>query len=320
MSKTSPRLIGIFVIGGALLIVAALVLFSSNDLFTPKRTFVAYFQQSVNGLNVGAPVRFRGIPVGEVTAIDGVYDPQSGNMIPRVTLQFLPETLENAMVEEGEYTLFPLLLERGIRASLRSASLLTGQLYVSMNFHPDEPARYLGGGSDPYPEMPTIDSKFDEAITKLTELPLEELIGRAAAALVAVESLLADPNVGRSMEALAELLENTDGGVSELRAVVHADARETLVETTRFLKTSRESVELIAGQVHEHSLVQVDRTLHELEQALAVVQQRLSPADPLSRELIAMLRAVSSAATSTGELADAIEENPEALLRGKPSQ
>ena len=110
MKEANPKLIGVFVIGGLALFVAALVFLSSRDLFTPKSIFVAYFQQSVNGLNVGAPIRFRGIPVGEVLQIDGVYDPDTGNIIPRLTLEFHPETLENAGVAEGEYTNSPAFL------------------------------------------------------------------------------------------------------------------------------------------------------------------------------------------------------------------
>ncbi len=320
MRKTSPHLIGIFLIGGIALVVLALVLFSSNDLFVPKRNFVAYFQQSVNGLNVGAPVRFRGIPVGEVKSIDGVYDPETGNMIPRVTLEFLPETLENAMVTEGEYTLFPALLSRGLRASLKSASILTGQLYVSMDFHPGEHARYLSTGSDDYPEMPTIDSGFDEALAKLSDLPIEEVLRRVATVLEAAELLLRDPNIALSLKSLAGLVHNADGGVSELRALIDTDVRSTINEAAMLFSTSRESAAELTRKLSDESLVQLDRTLAELEQTLALARSRLSPGDPITRELITALREIASAAKSTSDLADAIEENPEALLRGKPSQ
>jgi paraquat-inducible protein B len=302
------------------LVVFALVLFSSNDLFTPKRNFVAYFQQSVNGLNVGAPVRFRGIPVGEVIAIDGVYDPETGSMIPRVTIQFLPETLENALVEEGEYTLFPALLRSGLRASLRSASLLTGQLYVSLNFHADEPARFLGSGTDPYPEMPTLDSGFDEALAMLSDLPLEELVNRAASAMSAAETVLRDPTIARSLDALAVVLENSDRGVTELREFISDDARPALLKASLAFESTGESIASVVDTVNRESLAQLNRTLLEAENTLSLAQERLSPGDPLTRELVAALREITSAAKSARELADAIEENPEALLRGKPSQ
>lgn len=317
MKKTNPKLIGVFVLGGLVLVVAALVLFSSQDFFTPKRQFVAYFHQSVNGLNVGAPVRFRGIPVGEVLAIEGVYEPDNGNMIPRLVLEFRPETLENAAVEEDEYTLFPLLLKHGLRASLKSASLLTGQLYVSLDFHPDVPIRTLGKGNDEFPEMPTIDSGFDEALAKLSELPIEEVLRRAAGAFDAAEKLLRDPNIDHALISLTKLLDDSDAAVIDLGAFVRTDVARTLREANRALATTRSSLTTMTELLAKNSLPQIDLTMHELEQSLKLVQQRLSREDPLNHELLAALREIAAAARSTGALADYLEEHPEALLKGK---
>jgi len=317
MKKTNPKLIGVFVLGGLLLIVTALVLFSSQDLFTPKRIFVAYFHQSVNGLNVGAPVRFRGIPVGEVLAIDGVYDPETGNMTPRLLLEFRPETLANASVEEGEYTLFPLLLKAGLRASLKTASLLTGQLYVSMDFHPEIPVRTLGTGDDEYPEMPTIDSGFDEAIAKLSDLPIKEVLSRAGAALAAVQAVLEDPNIGKALESLATLLNDADGAVIDLRQFMHSEVGATLTEANKTLVTTRDSLSSLTDRATQESLPQIDRTVREMEELLKLAQQRLGRDDPLNHELLAALREVGAAARSMRALADVLEEHPEALLKGK---
>lgn len=320
MKKTNPKLIGVFVLGGVVLVVSALVLFSSQDLFTPKRKFVAYFHQSVNGLNVGAPVRFRGIPVGEVLAIDGVYDPQTGNMIPRLLLEFRPETLANASVEEGEYTLFPLLLKAGLRASLKTASLLTGQLYVSMDFHPEIPARTLGRGNDKFPEMPTIDSGFDEAIARLTDLPIEEVLSRAGAALLAAQSVLEDPNIGNSLESLAALLKDADETVIDLRNFVHSDVGATLEEANKTLTSTRESVSSLSARITEKSLPQIDVAMHQMTELLLLAHQRLGRDDPLNHELLDALREVGAAARSMRALADYLEEHPEALLKGKNEQ
>ena len=141
-------------------------------------------------------------------------------MVPRLVLEFRPETLENAAVEEGEYTLFPLLLKNGLRASLKSASLLTGQLYVSLDFHPDIPVRTLGSENDEFPEMPTIDSGFDEALAKLSDLPIEEVLRQAAGALAAAEQLLSDPNIDRALISLTKLLDDSDAAVIDLGAFV----------------------------------------------------------------------------------------------------
>lgn len=320
MKEANPKLIGVFVIGAATLLVAAMVLFSSQDLFTPKRKFVAYFQQSVNGLNVGAPVRFRGIPVGEVILIDGVYDPKTGNMIPRLIFEFRPETLENAVVQEGEYTLLPLLLQNGLRASLKSASLLTGQLYVALDFHPNTVERRLGTGNDEYPEMPTIDSGFDEALAKLSDLPLQEVLSRASSVLGAVEEILRNPHVSESLAVLPSLLTNADSTVVDLKQFVNRDLGVVANDASQTLATLRTSVQGLTATLTDDSLVQVDATLKEMESALQLIQQRLAPNDPLTHELVLALRGVTHAARSMRELADTLEEQPESLLRGKATQ
>ena len=320
MKKANPKLIGAFVIGGLVLVVTALVLFSSQDLFTPKRFFVAYFHQSVNGLNVGAPMRFRGIPVGEVLQIDGVYDPKTGNMIPRLTLEFHPETMENAYVEEGEYTLLPFLLASGMRASLKSASLLTGQLYVSLDFYPGTPERYLGSGIDEYPELPTIDSGLDQVIAKLTELPIEELFLRLSSALAAAEDLLRHPRVEESLAVLPTLLTDADITVVDLRHFMNRELAAVARETNQTLVTARSALQSLSTTITEESLVQVSSTLSQFEGTLRLLQERLHASDPLTHELLVALREIGSAARSVRDLADALEEHPESLIRGKNTQ
>jgi len=317
MKEASPKLIGVFVIGALVLLVASLVLFSSQDLFTPKRFFVAYFQQSVNGLNVGAQMRFRGIPVGEVLKIDGVYDPETGNMIPRITLEFHPETMENAVVEEGEYTLLPFLLARGMRASLKSASLLTGQLYVALDFHPGTPERYLGSGNDAYPELPTIDSGLDQAIAKLSGLPIEELFVRLNGALSAAEDLLRNPHIDESLAVLPTLFTDADTTLVDLRRFINRDLTDATQNASRVLAVARTSLQSLTQTLSDETLVQVDATLAELENTLQLVRQHLEANDPLMYELLGSLHEIASAARSVRDLADALEEHPESLFRGK---
>ncbi len=320
MKKANPKLIGAFVIGGFALVVAALVLFSSQDLFTPKRFFVAYFQQSVNGLNVGAPIRFRGIPVGEVLQIDGVYDPETGNMIPRLTLEFHPETMENAFVEEGEYTLLPFLLANDMRVSLKSASLLTGQLYVALDFHPGIAERYLGDGLDAYPELPTIDSGFDQAIAKISELPIEEVLARVVSTLAAAEAILKNPHINESLEVLPTLLTDADSTVVDLRHFMNRELTDAVREASQTLVAARGAFQSLSTTITEESLVQVSSTLTEVEKTLQLIQERLDANDPLTHELLVALREIGGAARSVRDLADALEEHPESLIRGKNTQ
>lgn len=319
----------------------------------PKRLFVAYFRQSVNGLNVGAPIRFRGIPVGEVLGIDGVYDPETGNMIPRLTIEFRPETMENARVEEGEYTLLPFLLKRGMRASLKSASLLTGQLYVELDFLSDKPERYLGSGIDAYPELPTIDSGLDQVISKFSELPIEDVLARVTSTLAAAENLLRNPHLDEALAVLPTLLTDADALVADLRQFMNREVAGTVREASRTLEVARGSLQTLTTTVSDETLVQLDSTLTEFEKTSQLLKKRLSSTlttfdktaqvlekrfnstltefgktsqllqkrlnerDPLTVELIATLRQIRSAARSARDLAEALEERPESLIRGK---
>lgn len=315
-SNPNPKLVGAFVLGGIVLLTGASVLLSSSDLFTPRRIFVAYFQQSVNGLNVGAPIKFRGIPVGEVLEIEGLYDPDNGNMIPRLILEFRPETMRNAEVEEGEYTLLPALLEAGLRASLQSQSLLTGQLYVGLDFHPNTPARYLGE-DDEYPEMPTIDSGFDELIAKFSELPIDDIVARAISTLATIENILKNPNIDEVLAALPVLLTDTDSAIIDLMTYVNGGLAELTDNATATLQTTRHSLDTVSLSFKDDYFVRLNVTLDGVDQTLQLVRQRLERQDPLTYEALAALREITRAARSIREFADDLEAHPESLLRGR---
>ncbi len=317
MIQSNPKLIGLFVLGGIVLAVTALVLFSSQDLFTPKRQFVVYFQQSVNGLNVGAPVKFKGIPVGEVLSIEGVYDSKTGLVLPRVTFEFRPETLTGAKVREGEYTLLPLLLQQGLRVSLKSQSILTGQLFVAMNFHPGTPERRLGNNSDEYPELPTLDSGLDDMIAKVQDLPIDEVMARVVSTLEAAEELLRNPDIGEALEELPALLRDTDLAIVDMQKFLNDNLTAGASEASKTLAVARDSLGTLTEQMTNETLVQIRQTLEELEVLLSLASQRLELSDPLMYELLTTLREVQGVTHSMRDLTDYLEEHPEALIRGK---
>lgn len=317
MKESNPKLIGAFIIGGVALAVLAAVLFSSEEYFTPKRQFVAYFQQSVTGLNIGAPVKFRGIPCGEVLAIDGIYDSNDGSMTPRVTLEFLPENLIGAHVEEDEYTLLPLLLQNGIRASLKSQSLLTGQLYVALDFYPGTPERRLGNSDDQYPELPTLDSHIDEALATLSELPIEEVVARVVSLLQATEDILRNPNIARVLDLLPQVLADGDTAITDLNNLINEEITVAVREATETLAITRGSIERVARKITDETLTQADLTLSELQTTLHIMQKRLDQDDVMMREIVATLRELGRASRSIRNLTDYLEAHPESLIRGR---
>ena len=317
MKQTNTRMIGAFVLGAVLLIAASVFLFGSRDLFEKKRHFVAYFEQSVNGLNVGAPIKFRGIEVGQVKSIEGVYDPATSAVTPRLMLEFYPEKLRNAEVEDGEYTLFRPLVDRGMRASLKSQSLLTGQLYVSLDFYENRPERILGTDEDPFPEMPTIDSGLSEIFAAFEDLPLDALVVQVTSTLNSLEEMLRNDGVRQSADFLPTLLKDIDSAIVAIGAFTGGELPQTSKQLRSFLSTGESSVEDLTEMLTEQTLVELDKTLNELDLTLALARERLDKNDPVSYEAANALREVSNAAASLRRFANYLETHPEALLRGR---
>src|SRR5512147_2002724 len=92
MSKqANPKLIGGFVLGAIALLVAGLLVFGSGKFFTRRLPVAMYFEGSVSGLDVGAPISFRGVKVGEVTKVFLRYDPSANSLVIPVLAELTPE-------------------------------------------------------------------------------------------------------------------------------------------------------------------------------------------------------------------------------------
>src|SRR5262249_19929749 len=157
--------------------------------------YVLYFTESLRGLSVGAPVTLLGIPGGEVTDVGLDIDPKTSSLRGRVEivvyLDRLVASLGGEQTAAGKalirsiperHALFEALVEqRGLRAQLQSGSLLTGQLFVAFDFHPDAPKAGVDWNLD-MPVLPTVPStlpdmeaKLTSIIAKLDNLPLEAI-------------------------------------------------------------------------------------------------------------------------------------------------
>ena len=210
--ETNKTMIGVFVVGAAVLLVVAVLVLGGGRFLTPKNKWVLYFPGSVKGLQIGAPVMFRGVRIGSVTNIRLMYDPKDLTIQIPVTIETEPHRMvaigENAdsMLEESDPQEFKRrLIERGLRASLELQSLVTGQYMVNFDFRPDTPIR-LVNIDNTYPELPTIRSGIDELQAKIEKLPLDELVGKLTAAIAGIERKVNSPVMDESITTLNEAL------------------------------------------------------------------------------------------------------------------
>src|SRR5262249_48307038 len=155
-----------------------------GHFFQKSYPFVAFFEGSVNGLNVGAPVKFKGVDLGAVTHIFIEIQPQDQNARIPVYFNLSAEKLEKAGT--GDVLADPQAgeraLEGGLRAQLQSESLVTGVLFVELDYHPATPATRMGS-SDGTPEIPTLPTQIEQTqnavkaiIEKLDEINFRGLI------------------------------------------------------------------------------------------------------------------------------------------------
>ena len=171
--KANKTLIGAFVVGAVILLIMSLVVFSSGRLFRKTNKYVLFFEGSIKGLVVGAPVTFKGVKIGEVKDIRLVYDPATRFAFIPVIIETQPNLIKGTPTKRSRDN-FKFLVENGLRAQLDLQSLLTGQLAVALDFFPDKPARLLGLIKE-YPEIPTVSSLLGELLKDIGEIRLKEI-------------------------------------------------------------------------------------------------------------------------------------------------
>jgi paraquat-inducible protein B len=266
--KANPSAIGAFVIGGLTLAIGAIMLLGGGRFFQDTSTYVMYFEGSVSGLRIGAPVEFRGVKVGEVRDILGTVNEELEIQIP-VFVQFggdrLRPTVEGGRITDTEQAI-PILIQRGMRAQLELQSLVTGQFYIELDFHPDTPARFVGDGV--HREIPTIPSAMSQLASRIQGLPIDELFESALGALNAIEALVSSEEVGGAIGSFQGTLRDMSSMVRELEqklppmveaaeeafsiAAEGSPVRYRLEDTLSELSAAARSIRVFADYLAQH--------------------------------------------------------------------
>jgi paraquat-inducible protein B len=247
---------------------------------TSVKLWVGVFDESVRGLEPGAPVDMRGMLLGEVKEISAHYDPVEKHMKMRVDLFLYRDRLISRMKVmapevQDQKAIVDTLVEQGLRAQIRTGNLLTGQLYIALDFFPNAKPAKVDWTKEP-PEMPTVQGDSLQALqatlrniaVKIEKLPLDQVA----------------TDLRQALQSLNRTLQSADSLVKRLDTEVAPAARETLEESRRTLKTA---------------------------------ERTLNTDGPLQQDLRGTLRELTRAAQSLRVLTDYLERHPEAVLRGK---
>jgi paraquat-inducible protein B len=309
--RVSPTLVGAFVLGAAGLALLAIVLFGSGRFFSQTRQFVCYFSSDVTGLSVGAPVRFHGVHVGAVDQILLTLNPPGyapnelslGKIrVPVVIELYLDRIVSlGGPIDLGNPAMLKRLVAAGLRAQLATESLVTGTRYVALDFFPGSQIRVFAPSNPRYPEIPTVPTALQQAqsaaerlVKRLDQLDLEGLVASLTDTVNSVHDLVKSGQIESALAAL----QRAAGSLSETAASVR-------------VMTSR-----LDGQLRPLQKSLSD-TSNAASAAFKAVQTTLAPDSPLIYRMNEAMNQLAAAARSTQELADYLQRNPSALIRGR---
>jgi len=288
--RSNPALLGAFVVGAVILAVAGLVIFGGGRFFRTTRSWVAYFDESIKGLGVGAPVTFRGVKVGQVTAIKVVLEPKEVTARTPVYFEIDASRLTVVPGEQSKFMDDPTsagamrAFELGLRAQLDTQSFVTGQLAINLDFHPGAPMK-LSGVKDRYPEFPTIPSTLSALRKSVQEVDVAELAKNAQEALEGISRLVNSPELKTALASASSALEGANRLVAtgETRISALGTALEgTAAKATDTLKT----VQALVGRVDSQTVPAVNELLKRADgQTLVAVNETLKDVQQLARRL-----------------------------------
>lgn len=272
---------------------------ANEKTYERKERYLMFFKGSVRGLTVGAPVLLRGIRVGEVLDIQLNFSVADFEFHIPVLIQIEPERvgIQGDAGEVASGDMIDRLVARGLRGQLKSGSLVTGQLYVDLDFHPDARPEIIAHYGN-YEVLPTVPAPLEALTTKATDaldrindilakvdgMPLEQIGVDAGAAVAAANDLVGSPELKSAIVELEATLSSVRATAEQINTQIAPELSETLRQTTQTLKS--------AGKI-------------------------VTENSPMYIELTRMLQEASAAARSLRVMADYLERHPEALLKGK---
>lgn len=316
--RISSTAIGLFVLGGAALIVTAVAVLGSGRLFRHEQRFICFFDGNLNNLSVGAPVKVRGVAIGSVVEILLELPPSDGLLKARAStaLPVIIEIDESQLKRRGARTLalrsqagFDALINRGLRAQLSMQSVLTGLLYVDLDFRPNTPKKFaLEPGTGLYPEIPTAPTNLEQvqqnvmsAVAKLERVDFDALASSITEAAQAAHDLIKSPDLKDAIASFKDTVANLDKTTVAVRESLGTFNAKTAPLIESMKKTSDDA----------------DVALAQMRVTMAQLQATSAPDSPLVYRLNAAFDNVTQASSAIRELAEYLQRNPSSIVRGR---
>ncbi len=340
--NNAPYFIGLFVVGALLLLLIGLLFISDSSFGKKNYRYVVYFDESLNGLTIGAPVKLKGVQIGKVTDIQVQVDNQKHQIVTPVFIEVMPDKIVHTTGYDNYMKNIQDLIAKGLRVQLQLTSLVTGQLYLEAKMMPNTPIRLSGIKNDvlEIPTVPSIQQNVSGILGKLEKIPMDEIIAELVEVVHSIKLLSAAPETKQSLLDLAETLNATHRMMDNLNQIAPStlkDIGKTARTADRLLGRVDLDIETILKQVKtdlttaDKSLVLLNDTIGKLNSnltknpelgknlngLLSNAEQILDPNSQTLQNLNDMMKDVSKATQSVRFLSDYLAKHPESLLQGR---
>ena len=320
--RANPTAIGLFLIGAIVLAVGGTATLASTAWFQQRSTFQSFFQESVNGLETGAPVKFLGVPIGTVTDLLIQIDQRDKTF--QVPVQYDIDltrltTARGSFVNLNDTAVLRHQIVDGLRAQLQMESMVTGQLYIELSYNAEAKPPELERRPTTWPEIPTTPSLLAALGTgagslvadmlkimfqvnqMLADVNMPEINAAVVASAQAVERLVVSPEIRAALAQVPGMTSQVNSAMAEVqrlseRAGASIDPLQVQLKATNTELVA--TLQAMRGTLEEaHGLISMDSGVgHGLQQALASLRD---------------------AANALSLLATSLERNPDMLIRGK---
>ena len=332
-TKISPTLVGMFVIGAITLALIALLSFGGINFFSKPQRFVVYFDESIHGLDLGSPVKLRGVRVGRVVDLNVQYDARNKKSVVEVICEFSRSTVKDeigAPIDVSSRQELEKLIENGLRSQLAVSGLATGLLFVELDFvDPTEPspAAPVMAIADPkYAVVPSVRSAISEFQASLTEIlsnlkhvDFPGLSREMTGLLVETRKQISGLNLAKLSS------EWTKAGTAVNDLARSGEIQHTFVHLNETIDQVQKMLVGIDSQVQpagvklNETLAQAQVMMKTFNDAAESARQFISAQSGLGEESIRTMTQLTEAAASVQRFADFLERNPNALIIGKKS-
>jgi paraquat-inducible protein B len=322
--KANPTLIGAFVCGAILIAIGAIVFFGSASLFAKKQFFVTYFDQSVSGLAVGSNVKYKGVAIGKVTKVQLKFQGANEPPVVRVLYEIDADNLLNKFgltINIFDRNVHKKAVENGFRAKLDFESLISGQLYVALDFYKDaSPAVLQEEGTNGPFEVPAQPSDIEALLANLTkaignlgtidfQALAKELQGLLVSARNNIDSMHLE-RLGSSLNKTSDALNNLVSGEQVKGAL--SSIRQSFDQLTTTLKNLNPAIDDL-----KPVLDQAKNSLANLQKATGELNRLLKPDSSLRYQLDSSLSQIGAAAESIQRLSDFLQRHPNSVIFGR---